>query len=180
MKTQFSIRFSILLLAAFIMSHSFAQNTAGTELAIAVAKGSTIADTALNTDTKKSIDMMNVKVQRSFTSYFKNATDVNWYMTGKQFLIAFNKDGMYTRALFSKNGSLLYALHYGSEKDLPNSIYEQVKSTYYNYQIISTVQVNNDRRNIWIVNLKDNTNYITLRVENGEMEVMQQFHESAK
>jgi len=116
-------------------------------------------------------------VQHSFANYFKDATDASWDMVGKEFLISFNKGGMHTRALFSKNGSLLYALHYGSEKDLPKSIDQQVKSTYYDYQITSDTQVNINKHNLWIVNLKDNTDYITLRVEDSEMEIMQQYHE---
>src|SRR4051812_12931133 len=174
MKTLFPLRFTILLLTVVITSHLLAQNTSGNELAIVSTKANSTVHATSNKDVNKSLNTLNAKVQHSFTNYFKDATDASWDMLGKEFLISFNTGGMHTRALFSKSGSLLYALQYGSEKDLPKGIDQQVRSTYYNYQIMNTIQVNTGQHHVWIVYLKDNASYIVLKIEEDEMEVMQQ------
>lgn len=173
MKTQSIPRYTLMLLLFVVFNYSFAQTSAEYAKADNLSKSNAYNT---NTEVKKSFST-NTKLQQSFHNYFKEATDVNWNMVGNDYLVSFKTAEMKTRALFSKSGVLLYTLHYGSEKNLPASIDEQVRSTYYDYQITSAIQVNIGKHNIWIVNLKDNASYIILRIEDNQMEVMQQYHE---
>jgi hypothetical protein len=118
-----------------------------------------------------------IKVERSFISYFGEAAENNWSMAGKYFLNCFNVNGLLTYAWFTKNGKLVNVTTYGTEKDLPADVRKIVKSEYYDYKIAVTIQVKENNRNIWVVQLDNASEYITVRVEDGEMERVYQFQE---
>ena len=58
---------------------------------------------------------------------------------------------------------------------MPTEIRKIVKAEYYDYTITQADQVKQDNRDIWIVNLKDSLTYKTVRIEDGVMELVQQF-----
>lgn len=66
------------------------------------------------------------------------------------------------------------------EKDMPSDVRKIVKSKYYNYMITLAIEVKQNDRDIWIVNMKDDSTYITVKVEDREMELVQQFKEPSK
>jgi hypothetical protein len=173
MKTRFILRLSLLILSTVIISYSFAQKS--TELILAKVASKNSAGTA-TTEANKSLSVK-TKIQQSFVNYFKTAEDASWEMIDNDFLVSFKSNNMRTRALFSKGGALLYTINYGNESDLPKDMYQQVKSTYYDSQITGAIHVLIGKQDIWIVNLKGNAGYTTLRMEEGEIEVMQQYHE---
>ena len=98
-------------------------------------------------------------------------------MISNDFLVNFKTGNVSTRALFSKTDALLYTINYSLEKNMPRDVYQQVRSTYYNYQITSVVKMMINKHKVCIENVKDSTNYINLRVEDGEIEVMQKHRE---
>jgi len=118
------------------------------------------------------------KVWKNFRKYFANAENPTWYMANKNFLIKFMTDDKLNRALFTKRGSLIYHISYGYEKNLPEDIRRQVKSTYYDYTITRAIRVNEATRLIWVVNLEDAKNLILVRLEDGEMEEVQKLEKS--
>ena len=48
------------------------------------------------------------KVNKMFTGYFKNASNLRWYELGKKFLVKFTMNGQENRALFTGSGRLVY------------------------------------------------------------------------
>jgi hypothetical protein len=111
--------------------------------------------------------MISSKLSRSFHSDFKNAVSPTWYKLSKNYLVSFMADDMRHKALYQKNGNLIYNISYGYEKDLPNAIRHDVKSVYYDYTISSIIHVKQYGRNIWLVNLQDNKKLIIVRAEDG-------------
>ena len=69
---------------------------------------------------------------------------------------------------------MIYSICYGTEKDLPTNIRKMVKSVYYDYTINMTMQVNEHNRTIWLVLLEDSDKFLTVRIDNDEMEEAQQ------
>ena len=130
-----------------------------------------------NTPVNKSLAINN-KVQKSFAHYFAAATGQFWSKVGSAFHTSFYVNGAHNCALFDKSGHLLYAIKYGKEKDLPADVRKIIKSEYYDYDITAAIEVKADERNIWVVNMKDDTTYLTVRVEDGEMEKVQEFTKS--
>ena len=118
---------------------------------------------------------INKKIQKSFTINFAGVTGQNWSMVGNNFHTSFYTNGNKACALFDKHGLLIYSDTYVQEKDMPSDIRKIVKSEYYDYMITLAIEVKQNERNLWIVNMKNETTFITVRVEDGEMELVNQF-----
>ena len=121
---------------------------------------------------------VSAKVNKAFGQYFKGATHQRWYQLDKNFLVKFIQNDQENRALFTKNGSLVYHISYGSEKHLPSEVRSLIKSTYYDQSITRVLKVNQDKRNIWVVSLEDAKDYVMVRVEDMEMEETQRMQKS--
>jgi hypothetical protein len=68
---------------------------------------------------------------------------------------------------------MIYHITYGGEENLPSDIRKIIKPNYYDYNITKVVNVNEADRNIWVVNMEDAKRFIIVRVENGELEEVQ-------
>ncbi|MBA2499724.1 MAG: hypothetical protein H0V30_08365 [Chitinophagaceae bacterium] len=126
------------------------------------------------------IESVNAKVNKAFGEYFKNVTDLKWNDLNKKYLVEFIQNDQQNRALFAKNGELIYHISYGKEKHLPSNVRTIIKREYYDYNIIRALKVNQEKRNIWVVLLEDTNNYIYVRMENMELEETQRIQKANK
>ncbi len=110
------------------------------------------------------------KVDRAFIGYFKNASNLRWYEIKGKFMTKFTMNGHEHRALFTRNGTLVYHITYGTERLLPAEVRRLVKSEYYDQKITRVLKVNQDQRTIWVVHMEDDKEFIMVRVEDGELE----------
>ena len=53
-----------------------------------------------------------------------------------------------------------------------------VRSEYFDYSITSATEIMEDKRDIWVVQLQHASEVLSVRIENGEMEQVQQFYKS--
>ncbi|AFD05241.1 hypothetical protein [Solitalea canadensis] len=120
----------------------------------------------LGSSSKKTITE---KVAKSFDGLFKGASDVKWVEADKCFVAKFIMDDLRNQAVFTPNGTLVYHLTYGFEKNLPKNVRTQVKSQYFDYNITSAIHISQDNRRIWLVSLADSQRLISVEVENGTM-----------
>jgi len=118
------------------------------------------------------------KVTKAFDRAFKDATDVTWYVVNKQIIVNFILNDQKNKAVFQKNGLLVYHLVYGTEKQMPEDVRRVVKSKYYDQKINSTINVKTEDRSVWIVNVSDPKEITVLKIENGTMEVKDKFPNS--
>lgn len=166
MKKQLLIKLSGWLTPMLILSSSFAQ-----ELTYHRLSPATVSATS-------PIITVNDKVSKAFGEYFKNVKDLEWNELNKKYLVEFNQDDQQNRALFTKNGDLIYHIRYGKEKHLPSGVRTTIKREYYDHNIIRVLQVNQEKRKIWVVLLENSNNYIYVRVENMELEETQRIQKS--
>jgi hypothetical protein len=110
------------------------------------------------------------KVSDAFQSTFKNAVNPTWYRLDKDYLVKFITGDMNNQALFRRNGALVYQISYGHENNLPKEVRRLVKSNYIDFNIVQAINVQEDNRNIWVINLEDNKKLIIARVEDGGLE----------
>ena len=68
-----------------------------------------------------------------------------------------------------------YDISYGYETNLPEKIKEMVMGVYDNYKITRAINVKVIDRNIWVVKLEGMKKYLTVRVEDGEMDEVESF-----
>jgi hypothetical protein len=121
---------------------------------------------------------VNEKIQTKFHKFFAHAENVKWYELDNNFLVKFFMNDQQQRALFTKKAALIYHISYGSEKNLPAEVRGLVKSAYFDYNITTTIKVEENNRKAWIVNMEDAKSLISVMVENGEMEETQHIQKS--
>jgi hypothetical protein len=61
---------------------------------------------------------------------------------------------------------------------LPAALRKMVKSEYFDYSITAATEIKEDKRDIWVVQLQSDIEVIAVRIENREMEQVQQFYKS--
>ncbi len=118
------------------------------------------------------------KVSNAFQTYFKDAVSPTWYRLNKDYLVEFITGDMNNRALFKKNGALIYQIGYGHETNLPKDIRRLIKSNYVDYDIKQAINVKEDNRDIWVVNLEDDKKLIIARVEDDALEEVGNYNKS--
>jgi hypothetical protein len=116
--------------------------------------------------------VVNEQVNSSFSRLFKDAEAPQWFEVNKRYVVNFIYNDQRNRAVFTKGGQMVYHLVYANENEMPTDIRSIVKSKYYDYAIISTIMVNQDGRNIWVINVEDKAKILVLRVEGSEMSVI--------
>jgi len=113
---------------------------------------------------------VNSRVLEAFQSSFKDAVSPTWYRLNKNYLVEFIIGDMKNRALYKKNGSIVYQISYGHENNLPKEVRRLVKSNYVDFNIVQAINVQEDDRNIWVVNLEDSNKFVMVRVEDDALE----------
>jgi hypothetical protein len=78
-----------------------------------------------------------------------------------------------TRVFYDKKGHVRYTIDYYGEKELSREVRAIVKPVYYDYAIVSVQEVKQNGRSIYIIGLQDSHTLKTIRVADGEMEVVQ-------
>jgi hypothetical protein len=112
------------------------------------------------------------KVSNSFDQLFKGAVGAEWVELNRNYSVNFVLDNQKSLAEFTKDGHLLYLIAYGKEEGMPADLRAMVKSTYFDYTINSTVKIKFEGRIFWIINLEDANQFIVLRVEDNDMDVI--------
>jgi len=122
------------------------------------------------------INNINVSAVRDFMRRFKEPVNTRWFnIHGKGFIARFEQPGITCRASYTSRGQWVYTIRRYHEKQLPHDIRHLVKSTYYDYSITSIDEVEqyNLSNIVYVIYLEDDTSYTTLRVCDGDMEVME-------
>ncbi len=116
----------------------------------------------------------------AFSNSFKNVTNTKWFRVEDMYLVQFIKNENQHKALYDVKGNLVYTISYGSEKNLPRDVRRLVRKEYvgFEYNILQAIEVNEDKRNIWVVNLDDGESLVTVRVENGFIEEVKNYRKS--
>lgn len=115
------------------------------------------------------------KISSRFDKLFKNAINVKWYHADDNFLAQFTTGETSNNSLFDKRGRMIYSINYCSQKDLPVNIKKMINYQYKGYEITSVAKVLQDGRKIWVIKLAGKSNYITARVEDGEVQEVLNF-----
>ena len=117
-------------------------------------------------------------VYSSFRRAFPDAENLRWYKYDRDYLAKFFMKDMNHNALFRKNGVMKYDISYGHEKNLPEKIKDDVLKAYDNYKITNAIHVKAYERDIWIIKLEGERKYLTVRVEDGEMDEVESFYKA--
>lgn len=123
---------------------------------------------------------VNMDALRDFIKRFPLATGVKWESVKGDNIATFLTGNKETMAAYKKNGKWAYTIsRYNDEKMLPAEVRALVKRTYYDYAIshIDAIEACQHESIIYLVQVQDDKNFKTIRVCDGEFEVI---HELVK
>ena len=128
---------------------------------------------AITITASSSSAVISAKINKAFNQFFAGATSLRWYEIDKKFLVKFIMNDQENRALFTKNGQLVYHITYGTEGFLPKDVRHLVTAKYYDQKITRVLKVEQNERKIWVISLEDAKDIIMARVEDMELEETQ-------
>ncbi|MGE5107453.1 MAG: hypothetical protein ACM3H8_07905, partial [Sphingobacteriales bacterium] len=121
---------------------------------------------------------MNEKVWSAFQSDFKDAKNVTWYKNEKNYMIKFVLNEIAQQVLYNSKGQQIYHLSYVEESGMPADVVKLIKATYYSYTITLGIKIEQDGKNIWVINLEDANKLLFVRIENNETELVKELEKA--
>ncbi len=122
-----------------------------------------------------SIALAAPKVSDAFRKAFPDAENLSWYKYDREYLAKFLAKDMEHNALFKQNGYMKYDISYGYETNIPDETKKLVTNTYDNYNIIRAINIKAEGRDIWIVKMEGMKKFVTVRIEDNEMDEVESF-----
>ncbi|CAN5476821.1 hypothetical protein BH10BAC3_BH10BAC3_26170 [soil metagenome] len=118
---------------------------------------------------------MSMRALKDFSKSFKNANNADWFVTETGgFVASFKENELKNSAYYNQKGQFMYSIKRYAEQDLPKSIRHIVKSSYYDYSILGVEEVGADSRTIYLVHIQDEHTSKTIRIADGEMDVIEE------
>lgn len=133
------------------------------------------------TSVKNSIGKLvpiSTRALRNFANTYRNVRGESWMKTKDGFSANFISDAIRTTIFYDDKGYWVASVKYFNEEKIPHEIRHTIKSTYYDYNIIYTQEVETtDSEGVptYIVCLEDKTNIKLIRIRAGEMGVWKEF-----
>ena len=113
---------------------------------------------------------VNIKVVRSFRKTFPDISNEKWDFLDGYYFVNFSIDQVKYKIVYTKNGSLDYAMKMYEEKNLPKEVRAMVKSQYYDYTIHTAQELSINNKTIYIIQMSDSNSWKSVRVCEGEVE----------
>ncbi len=127
------------------------------------------------TETKnsmKELEAISPRAVKAFVSKHKNVTGESWMKTKDGYCVQFNSDGIRSAIYYDKKGNWAGSIKYYGEEKLLREIRHIVKSTYYDYNIVYTQEIETvDSEGVptYVICVEDKTKIKMIRVIDGEM-----------
>jgi hypothetical protein len=166
-----------ILPAAMILMTS----TAGTiQAQVAMSDSRNLSETEtgfISRHESSSVGATNQKAANSFKKDYAMATSAQWSVfTDNSLMCRFYLNGILHRAFYTPHGNWIYtASGYGGSK-LDKAVAESVKTVYYDFRIVYADQIDLvNGKTFYIVEIQNEKSIRKLRVNENEMEVIQEF-----
>ena len=121
---------------------------------------------------------INKRALKHFTVEFNKANAVQWFSLTDGAVAYCTVDGVRNRVFYSKNGTWHHTIMDYDEKRLPKDVRATVKSTYYDFSIVGANEIHIEDKVIYLVYIRDENTCKTLRICDGEMEILNDFKNS--
>lgn len=118
------------------------------------------------------------KVWQSFLKFYPTAENPRWYDLQNRFFVKYMLEDEPSQSVFTRKGYLVYTISYGEEKNLPVAIRDEIKRKYFAYNIKGITKVSDQNNVVWMVHLEGARDYLTVRMNDKEMEEVQKLNKS--
>ncbi len=117
------------------------------------------------------------KAEKSFYKAYPEAIKVEWStLSDKTSMCRFYVHNNLHRAFYTQNGQWVSTVSSYTGNKLDKKISDNVKSVYYNYDIVFVDQIDmTGNKTIYVVEIQNEKLIRKVRVENDEMEILQEF-----
>ena len=115
---------------------------------------------------------------KDFANSYRNVSGESWMKIKNGFSVKFLSDGIRTTIYYNQKGNWTGSVKYYGEEKLPHEIRHIVKSTYYDYRIIYTQEIETpDSGGVptYVICVEDKTNIKMVRICEGEMSVWKEY-----
>ena len=125
------------------------------------------------------LNKVNAKAVKDFKQTYKTVTNEKWYEMPDGIRATFTLNDIRYRLDYEKNGSWLHTIRYYDEKKLPAETRRLVASSYLDHTVTLVEEIEKPRDVItYIIHLEGKTNWVNIKVCNGEIEEWQKFNKS--
>jgi hypothetical protein len=121
---------------------------------------------------------INIKAVRNFMREYKKCASAKWFKLNNGFAVHFTMDGFDTKVYYDKKGNYEWMIRNYAESQLPREVRHLVKSHYYDFSIYHVTEVSRNGKITYAVIIEDKTSRKTIKVVDGEMEVMFEYSKS--
>jgi hypothetical protein len=124
------------------------------------------------------LDAVNAKAFKDFRKSYKNVSNEKWFKVSDGFTADFTVNGISNKIYYNKKGQWIASLKTYREDKFSPDIRDIVKRRFYDYQINYVQEVetlDTYGTPTYIVHLEDNNNIKLARIEDGEMDIYEEF-----
>jgi len=132
-----------------------------------------VQKTILSTESSPKVDAadVNTKALKDFNKSFKNISGEQWYKVMDGFIASFKENEIETKVAYDQKGKWHCTVRTFGENQLPSDVRDLVKSRYYDYKILVIYEIRHDKT-VYILKIEDTSTLKTLRVADGEIEII--------
>lgn len=137
-------------------------------------------NTGLRMINDNNLSSINVRAIRSFTKSFKGVENASWFKTKDGgYIASFTDNSIKNVVCYTSKGVFHHMIRYYGEKTLPKEIRARVKSTYYDFDIITVAEVHYNDQVTYVLTMQDDSNIQWLSVSDEDMQVVKHFKRQA-
>ncbi len=159
-----------LMSMAFVTSHA--------QVALNGQRASSTADYGILSKSKsRTSGSVNLKAEKNFKKDYQQANEAEWSTLSDHSLMCrfFMNDILY-RAFYTAHGQWMYTASGYDANKLDKAVSNKIRSVYYNSSIVFVNQIDIvGGKTIYIVEIQDEKSIRKLRVDEDEMEIVQEF-----
>jgi hypothetical protein len=148
----------------------------GLKNSLAVGNPEVTVPLLLTTGTAISSDNVSPKAVSNFHKTYKNVSDEKWSELPDATRVKFTANQIQYVVDYDKKGNWLHTIRTYDEKELPADVRQEVRTSYLDYSIICVKEItlpHSDKT--YVVYLEGPSNFINLRIANGEMDEWQKY-----
>ena len=114
-----------------------------------------------------------IKAVRNFKNTWQHVDNETWYEIPGGYRARFIADRVLYHVTYTKNGKWLHTMRQYDETKLEKEIRAQVKSVYYDYQILLIEEIEQGLKPlIYIIHMEDPVSFKNIQIRDREMEVI--------
>ena len=167
----------LLLIGVFLATRAMSQT--GNSIKIGLDKRSSPKQfTAFEKPPGLRLNDININAVRDLNMFFKNPVNLIWEKIPNGYVAHFRCNDIKMMVAYSHIGTWVHTISYYDEFKLPVHIRHLVKSMYYDFVINQVVQLEEDDRLIYMVQMEDSTSFKTIMVSDEGMETVKDIKKS--